>query len=385
MKKTFKYRIYASAETLVKAERWLNLCQNLYNCALEERREAYRLQRKTISGYSQANELPEIKRENPEYKDVSSQVLQQVLERLDRAYKAFFRRVKAHNGKPGFPRFRGKDRYDSFTLKNTGWHLENNYLWVNNVGRFKMRLSRPIQGAIKTITIRRTPTNKWYACFSCDEIPKELLPQSDKVAGLDVGIKSFLVDSEGNPPIGNPKFLNHTLMELRVRQRKLARAKKCSSRRQNAKLQVAKVHEKIVNQRRDFHHKLANDYIKNYGVIVFEKLQIRNMVRRHTLARDISDCAWGQFFEFLDYKAEYAGRIIVKDNPRNTSKKCHVCGAINKELKLSDRTWTCLNCGTIHDRDENAAVNHKNEGIKYLERFGQNRQELTYASTHSVS
>jgi len=385
VKKTYKYRIYASAETASKAERWLNLCRNLYNCALEERREAYRLQRKTISGYSQANELPEIKQAAPEYKDVNSQVLQQILERLDRAYKAFFRRAKAHDSKPGFPRFRGKDRYDSFTLKNTGWHLEDRYLWVSNVGRFKMRLSRPIQGMIKTITIRCTPTNKWYACFNCDNVPERKLPFSDKVVGLDVGIKSFLVDSEGNPPKGNPKFLKHSLKKLRVKQRKLARAKKGTNRRKKAKLQVTKLHEKVANQRRDFHHKLANEYIKNYGVIVFEKLQIKNMVKNHKLARDISDCAWGQFFEFLDYKAEEAGRIIFKDNPRYTSMKCHVCGAINKELKLSDRTWTCLSCGTIHDRDFNAAVNHKNEGIKYLERLGQSRQELTYASTQSVS
>jgi putative transposase len=203
------------------------------------------------------------------------------------------------------------------------------------------------------------------------------LPYSDKVVGLDVGIKSFLVDSEGNPPIENPKYLKHVLKGLRVRQRKLARAKKGSNRRKNTKLLLSKCYEKIANQRSDFQHKLANEYIKNYGVIVFEKLQIRNMVKNHKLARDISDCAWGQFFEFLDYKAEYAGRLIFRDNPRNTSRKCHICGAINKDLKLSDRTWICQNCGTLHDRDFNAAINHKNEGIEYLKRLGQSHQAKT--------
>ncbi len=379
MKKTFKYRIYANKETIAKAESWLSLCCNLYNCALEQRIDAYKRQRVTVSGYSQANELPDIKQENPEYQLVGSQVLQEVLERLDKAYKAFFRRVN-QGEEPGFPRFRGKDRYGSFTLKNTGWKLEGRFLSIRNVGRFKMRLSRPIEGEIKTIAIRRTPTNHWYACFSCDGLPKKLLPQSDKVVGLDVGIKSFLVDSEGNPSVENPKYLKHALRELRVRQRALARAKRDSNRRKETKLLVCKCHEKIANQRSDFHHKLANEYIQNYGLIVFEKLQIRNMVKNHRLARDINDCAWGQFFEYLDYKAEYAGRMIFKDNPRNTSKMCHICGAINKDLKLSDREWVCQACGTIHDRDFNAAVNHKNEGIRYLERLGLSHQELTYAS-----
>jgi putative transposase len=370
MKKTFKYRINANRETIAKAENWLWLCHNLYNCALEQRIDAYKRQRISISGYTQANELPEIKQDNPEYRLIGSQVLQGILERLDKAYKAFFRRVKQGGIKAGFPRFKGKNRFDSFTLKNAGWTLDGRFLSIRNIGRFKMRLSRPIQGDIKTITIRRSPTNHWYACFSCDDVPERKLPQSNKVAGLDVGIKSFLVDSEGNPPIGNPKYLKHALKELRVRQRKLAKAKKGSNRRKDTKLQLSKCYEKIANQRSDFHHKLANEYIKNYGLIVFEKLQIRNMVKNHCLARDINDAAWGQFFEYLDYKAEEAGRLIFKDNPRNTSKKCHICGAINKDLKLSDREWVCQSCGTVHDRDFNAAMNHKLEGTAYLKRLG---------------
>jgi putative transposase len=384
MRKTFKYRIYTNKETIANADKWLWLCRNLYNCALKERILAYQGQHKTLSDYTQMAELPDIKEELPEYKLVNSQVLQQCLDRLDKAYDAFFRRIK-QGEKAGFPRFRGRNYYNSFTLKNTGWKLDGRFLSIRNIGRFKLHLSRPIDGEIKNITIRRTPTNKWYACFSCDELPKKLLPESNKVVGLDVGIKSFLVDSEGNPPVGNPKFLKHSLKELRIKQRKLARAKKGSERRKNAKLQVSKVYEKITNQRHDFQHKLANEYIKNYGVIVFEKLMIRNMVKNHHLSRDINDCAWGQFFEYLDYKAEYAGRIIFKDNPRNTSKTCHVCGVINKDLELSDREWVCRNCGTIHDRDLNAAINHKNEGIKYLKRLGLSHQAITKENTLCVA
>jgi len=383
MRKAFIYRIHANKATLAKAETWLNLCRNLYNCALEQRIDAYKRQRVSISGYKQNVQLPPLKATFLEYKQVNSQVLQEALERLNKAYQAFFRRINKGE-KAGFPRFKSKNRYNSFTLKRSGWRLDGKYLTILNIGRFKLRLSRLIQGNIKTITIRRTPTNKWYVSFSCSDCPNNLLPQSNKVVGLDVGIKSFLVDSEGNPPIGNPKYLKNSLKILRIKQRKLARAKINSKRRKYIKLQIATVYEKIANQRRDFHHKLANEYIKNYGLIVFEKLMITNMQKNRTLAREISDCAWGQFFEFLGYKAEYAGRLIFRDNPRNTSKMCHVCGVINKDLKLSDRTWICKNCGTLHDRDFNAAVNHKNEGIKYLERLGQSHQESTYENTQCV-
>jgi putative transposase len=384
MQKTFKYRIYANKETITQADKWLWLCRNLYNCALEQRITTYKKQRVTLSGYTQMAELSDIKKAFPEYKQVGSQVLQGCLDRLDKSYKAFFRRVKQGGEKAGFPRFKGRDRYDSFTLKNTGWKLDGKYLSIRNIGRFKLHLSREVQGNIKTITIHKTPTNKWYACFSCDEVPKKLLAYSDKVVGLDVGIKSFLVDSEGNPPVGNPKFLKHALTELRVKQRALARATKGSNRRKETKLQVAKVHERITNQRSDFQHKLANDYIKGFGLIVFEKLKIKNLEKNHCLARDINDCSWGKFFEILDYKAEEAGRLIFKDNPRNTSKMCHVCGAINKDLELSDREWVCKVCGTIHDRDFNAAINHKNQGIEYLKRLGLSHQTLTCADTQCV-
>jgi len=376
MRKTFKYRISAKKETTAKAEYWLELCRVLYNSALAERIYAYKMQGMTISCFSQINQLPDIKQENPEYRLVGSQALQEVLERLDKAYKAFFRRVE-QGGVPGFPRFRGKYRYDSFTLKQAGWKLEGKYLYVRNVGRFKLKLSRQIEGDIKTITIGRSPTNKWYACFSCDNVPERRLPQSDRTIGLDVGIKSFLTDSEGTK-VENPKFLKRTLKELRVRQRKLAKARRGSSRRKKTKLRVAKCHEKIANQRRDFHHKLADKYVKGYGIIVIENLGIANMVQNHKLARDISDCAWGEFFEILSYRAEEAGREVIKA-PRfePTSKRCSYCGEVNHKLKLSDRTWACLQCGTIHDRDENAAIN--------LKRFGQNHQEVTYASTQCVS
>lgn len=358
MKRTFKYRLYAHKETFGKAENWLVLCCRLYNTALEQRIGIYRQKKGRISCYSQMNQLPELKVAFPEYKDVGSQVLQDVLGRLDNAYQGFFRRVKNGDSKVGFPRFKGSDRYDSFTLKQQcGWKLDGKYLIIKKVGRFKLSLSRSIQGDIKTMTIRRSRTNKWYVYFSCDNVPMRKLPSSDKAIGIDVGIKSFCVDSEGNKT-DNPLYLKQAEAILRQRQRRLSRRVKGSSRRRKARILVAKIHEKITNQRNDFLHKTANYYIKNYGTICIEDLAITNLVRNHSLSRSISDSSWGRFFVLLNWKAEEAARKVVKI-PRlePSSKMCSECGVINQDLTLSDRKWICQSCGALHDRDYNAAKN----------------------------
>ncbi len=372
MKKTYRYRLLGNKATLAKAEGWLGLCRHLYNSALSERIYAYKGQRISISSYSQIRELPELKVAFPEYGDVGSQVLQDVIERLDRAYKAFFRRAKNGDGKAGFPRFKGSDRYDSFTLKQAGWRLDGRYLSIRNVGRFKLRLSRPIEGDIKTVTIRRESTGKWYACFSCGNVPEKRLPESGKVVGLDVGIKSFLVDSEGNK-VDNPAYFRQSERLLRRRQRRLCLRVKGSHGRRKARVLVAKAHDKVHNQRLDFLHKVANSYIRNYGMLVFEDLNIKGMVRNHNLAKSISDSSWGTFYGLCAYKAEEAGRKLIRI-PRfePSSKTCSECGAINQELKLSDRQWVCKSCGTLHDRDYNAAKN--------IRRVGQTLRELTYAN-----
>lgn len=377
MKKTFKYRLLGSRLTFKKAGNWLRLCRELYNSALAERVYAYRGQRISLSSYSQINELPELKVAFPEYSDVGSQVLQDVIERLDRAYKAFFRRAKNGNGKAGFPRFKGRDRYDSFTLKQCGWKLDGKYLSIRNVGRFKLRLSRPIEGIIKTTTVRREAGGKWYVCFSSDNVPEKRLPKSDRTIGIDVGIKSFLADSDGNK-VDNPAYFRQSEGLLRRRQRKLCRRVKGSNGRRKARILVAKAHEKVKNQRNDFLHKVANQYIKDFGILVFEDLNIKGMVRNHHLAKSISDAGWGTFIGLVEYKAEEAGRKLIRI-PRfePSSKMCSECGAINQELKLSDRQWVCKSCGVLHDRDYNAAKN--------IRRVGQTLQEETYASVQCVS
>ena len=377
MKKTFKYRLLGNKQAFANADKWLLLCQRLYNAGLEQRIAIYQQNKGCISCYDQIKQLPELKVAFPEYCDVGSQALQEVLERLDRAYKAFFRRVKSGNGKAGFPRFKGRDRYDSFTLKQAGWRLDGRYLSIRNIGRFKLRLSRPIEGGIKTVTIHKDAMGKWYVCFSCDNVPEKRLPESNKAAGIDVGIKSFLVDSDGNR-VDNPSYFRQSERLLRRRQRTLCRRAKGSQRRRKARILVAKTHEKVKNQRKDFLHKVANGYIKDYGVLVFEDLNIRGMVRNHHLAKSITDSGWGTFIGLVEYKAEEAGRKLIRI-PRfePSSKTCSECGAVKQDLTLNDRQWVCQSCGVLHDRDYNAAKN--------ILRLGQSLQEVTYAVAQSVS
>ena len=374
MRKTFKYKIYANEKTIAKTEVWLELCRNLYNCALAERIYAYKMRHKSLSYISQQNELPELRKEFFEYQNINAQTLQMVLRRLNLAYDGFFRRLK-HGEKKGFPRFKGKHRYDSIEFTQHYWELNGKYLYIRNIGRFKLKLSRPIQGDIKTITIRRTPTNKWYACFSCDNVLVHKLEKCDKQIGLDVGIKSFCVDSEG-VKIDNPKFLKQSLKLLKRKQRKLSRRIKGSIRRRKARLQVAKAYEKVSNQRNDFLHKLANKYISEYGIIYIEDLQIQNMVHNKHLARSIADSSWGKFFELLSYKAEEAGREVIKVKPHNTSQICSECGEkVGKTL--AERIHHCPYCGIILDRDENAARN--------ILQVGQTCQALTKEDTLCVA
>ncbi len=367
MRKTYLYKTKINKQTETNCNNWLELCRNIYNQSLEQRITAYREKKKPISAFKQMAQLPDLKKSSVEFKAVGSQVLQDVIQRLDKAYKSFFQRAKQGNGKAGFPRFKSKNRYDSFTLKQTGWKLEGRYLYIKNVGKFKLFLSRPIEGNIKTITIRRSSTNKWFASFSCNDVPIKEVSETTMEVGIDVGIKHFLVDSQGNS-VENPKYFRQSEKLLRRRQRSLCRKKKGSNRRNKAKLLVAKAHEKVTNQRQDFLHKIANSYIDKFQTIYIEDLNIKGMVKNRHLSKSISDSSWGMFFNFLFYKAEGADRIVVKVPPQNTSQICSVCGErVPKSLFV--RIHNCPFCKTVLDRDYNASLN-----IKAL---GQRVQTLT--------
>lgn len=352
MKKVFKYHIRANPQVFQKADYWITLCRRLYNTALEQRITIYRQNKGSTSCYSQIKQLPELKASFPEYQEVGSQVLQEVLERLDRAYQSFFRRVK-NGDKPSFPRFKGRDRYNSFTLKQAGWRLDGKYLFIRNVGRFKLRLSRPIEGNIKTVTIRRASMGKWYVCFSCENVPIKPLPEIGKVVAIDVGCESFLTSSDG-VKVENPRFFKKSQDILVLRQQRLSRRTKRSNRRRKARILVAKTHQKVRDQRRDFHFKVANQLIRENDIIFIEKMNSWNSFK--TLTRSMRDVAWFEFFGILRFKAEEAGREVVGVPAKDTSQLCSRCGArVPKDLSV--RIHFCPFCGLVLDRDFNAALN----------------------------
>jgi len=311
----------------------------------------------------QDSQLPELKIAFPEYREVGSQVLQEVLEHLDKAYQGFFRRVKSGNGKAGFPRFKGRGRYDSFTLKQAGWKLDGKYLTIRNVGTFKLRLSRPIEGDIKTVIIRRASTGKWYTTFSCDNVASRPLPATGKAIGIDVGCESFLTTSEGEK-IGNPRFFKKSQDTLAMRQRRLSRRKKGSKHRAKARVLVAKAYEKINNQRRDFHFKTANGLVANYDTICIEKMNAWNSDYT-ALNRSMRDVAWFGFFDILRFKAEEAGREVIEVPAKNTTQMCSQCRElVPKDLGV--RIHSCPHCGLTIDRDLNAALNILRLGLNIL-------------------
>jgi putative transposase len=359
--KAYKFRIQNPSKSVIeKLDSTLNLCRELYNSALQERREAWKLNRESINYCSQAHQLKEIKEFRPDVKNVHSQILQDVLKRLDKTFKSFFQRVK-RNIKAGFPRFKGKDRYDSFCFPQSGFNLSGTELTLSKIGSVKLKLTRQIVGKIKTLTIKRE-VNNWFAIFQVETEP-QLLPKSRKTIGLDVGIEKFYTD-QNDSRVENQRFFEQSQKELRRLQRAVARKKKGSRNQRKARLLVRKLHRKIRNQRLDFLHKLSTWLIKTFDVIVIEKLNIKGLVRG-SLSRQISDVAWGTFFNMLRYKAEWAGKEVKEVNPRNTSQICSGCEAIVKK-EMNVRVHNCPYCGLILDRDHNAAINILRLGIDLL-------------------
>lgn len=349
---TYKYRLAPTRKQIELLGWTLARCRELYNAGLQHRRDAYRMAGKSLNYYDQANALVEVKEARPEYRDIHSQILQDVLRRVDKAFQAFFRRVKSGEKEVGYPRFQGRDRYDSFTFPQGGWSLQNGSLTISKIGTIKVKLHRPIQGRVKTTTIKREGEH-WYVCFSV-EVVDIALPHSDKAVGIDLGLATFATLSDGQR-VENPRCLRKSLHKLATAQQTLSRRKRGSHRRNKARKAVAQIHRRIRNQRADFLHKESRKLVNEYGTIVFEKLQPRNMVRNHSLALSISDAGWGQFVAYTTCKAENAGRRVVTVSPAYTSQVCSGCGTIQRK-ELSER-WHSCPCGCELDRDHNAAIN----------------------------
>jgi putative transposase len=353
---TYKYRLYPNKIQRQLLVNTLESCRVLYNCALEQRKIAFRQFEVSLNYYNQADELKTLKEYFPEYKNIYSQVLQDVLKRVDKAFQNFFRRLKTSE-KPGYPRFKGRGWYDSFTYPQSGFSLSDNRkgnqkLRLSKIGKVTVRLHRAIKGNIKTCTIKRE-LNNWYVCFAC-ETKSELLPKAFRDVGIDVGIEKFAALSDG-ALIKNPQFLRESEAKLKYEQRKLSRKKKGSNSRKKQKHKLAKLHHKIKNRRNNFLHIESRKLVRSYDVIVLEGLRIKNMVKNHHLAKSISDASWAKFIEYVSYKAESAGKKVIFVNPRNTSQICSSCGAMVKK-SLSVRVHKCP-CGLEIDRDINAAIN----------------------------
>ena len=361
LRKTFKYKLKPTPAQEQAMEFVVRRCRELYNAGLEERQEAWRKRGVSVTLAGQSAQLPGVKEVRPEYRDVHSQVLQDVLTRLDRAFQAFFRRVKSGEI-PGYPRFQGGTRYNSFTYKQfgNGATLDNGFLVLSKIGRIALRWSRPVEGTPKTVTISRE-ADGWYVCFSCAEVPMQPLPLTGRETGMDLGLESFATLADGTM-IHNPRCYRKAERRLKTAQRKVSRRKTGSNRRRKAVKLLAKAHLKVKRQRTDFQHKTALKLIQQYDAIYHEDLQTANMLKNHHLAKSISDAGWSQFLNILAAKAAYAGRRVVAVPPAYTSQTCSGCGAVVKQ-GLSVRWHSCPDCGTSLHRDHNAAKN--------IERLGQ--------------
>jgi len=358
MLKAFTYRLYPNTQQQRLLEQQLEECRWLYNHLLAARRDAWEERRESLRYYDQAMILPTLKAERPALAGVHSQVLQNVAVRIDLAFQAFFRRCKAGE-EPGYPRFRGKGRYDSLTFPQVpvGCRLEaeDKCLRVANVGRVQIVLHRPLEGTPKTATIRRSSTGKWYVCFSCECTTPSPLPAAGQQVGIDVGLQTFAALSTGQE-IANPRFFCAEERALARVQRRLSKAEKGTPERAERRKVVARVHERTRWRRGDFTHQHSRRIVNTFDLIAAEDLSVNRMTHNHCLAKSIHDAAWSQFTALIAYKAAWAGRRYVAVNPAYTSQDCSQCGHRQK-LSLSDRIYTCPCCGIVLDRDLNASLN----------------------------
>jgi putative transposase len=318
----------------------------LYNCALQERRDAWKVCRKSINYYDQAHQLKAMRAAGL-IGLANFSCCQDVLRRVDKTYKAFFAPVK-RGDKPGFPRFKPWRRYGSVTFPSYGdgcGLLDSGKLRVQGAGHIKVKLHRPVEGAIKTVTVKRD-AGRWFACFSVEREAKPL-PPSGEAVGIDVGLTSFAVLSDGSE-ISNPEYYRQAQARLRRSQRKVARRKKGGHRRRKAVRELQRAHAHVRNQRSDFHHKLSRDLVDQHGAIAVEDLNVKGL-SGGMLARSVHDAGWDGFLQKLSYKAECAGRVLVKVDPRGTSQTC-VCGA-SVPKTLADRWHECPACGLSAGRD----------------------------------
>ena len=358
-RKAFLYRLYPSRSQERLLDTTLETCRFFYNDCLSERKTAYEERGETIGKYDQLRHVKARKATNLWAKKVHSHVLQTVVQDLDKAFDAFFRRVKSGEA-PGYPRFKGRNRWHSFGFKEygNGFKVDGRRLKLSGIGRVAIRWHGPIEGLIKTVRISKR-AGKWFASFSCvvDDMPP--LEATGKDIGIDIGLSALITTSEGEK-VAHPRFFRNAQRWLRISQRRVARRMKGSKNRRKAVAMIQRQHERIANQRKDYLNKLAHDLVQRYDRIALEDLVITRMVHGN-LAKSILDAGWGYLVQRLTHKAASAGRVVVLVDPRYTSKICSRCGRIFEGLTLKDR-WVECQCGISLDRDHNAAINVLNRG-----------------------
>lgn len=360
----YKFRIYPTKPARHSLDNTVRLCRELYNAALTERREAYRMKGISLNYYDQQNQLPEIKEIRTDLASIHSQVLQDVLKRVDLAFKGFFTRIK-RGVKAGFPRFQGRDRYDSFTFPQGGWSIKNDRLTLSKIGTIKVKLHREVLGKVKTCTIKREAGNIWFVVFSVETEIETPQYHPGGAIGIDVGLEHFANLSNGEQ-IENPRFYRKAQKKLAKIQRKWDKVKRLSRRnplKRKASLALSRAHRKTKNCRLDFQHKLSKNLVSTYSLIVVEDLNIKGLAAG-MLAKSVNDAGWSGFIAMLRYKVENTGSKLVEIDPRQTSQICPECGAIAKK-ELSVR-WHSCPCGAEMHRDTAAAIVILSRGLATL-------------------
>lgn len=382
MLKAFKYRLTPTAEQTVLLNKHCGSVRFVYNWALAEKMKAYQTENKTLSRFELDKQLTTKKKDLEWLKETNSQSLQAALRHLDAAYTRFFREKK------GFPKFKKKSNNHSFECpQNVSVDFNTRLIKLPKIGRVKVVLSREFYGTVKTVTVSKTPTGKFFVSILVDtyiSVPTPVEPRRSEAVGIDVGIKHFATLSTGDK-IVNPKFLKKCLQKLKNLQFRHSKKKKGGSNRNKSRLKVARQYEKVTNQRNDFLHKVSTRIIRENQSVCVENLHIAGMVKNHKLAQAISDVSWGRFVEMLKYKCEWYGKNLLQIGRFEPSSKLCTCGTLNKSLTLKDREWTCGVCGEEHDRDVLAANNIVRFAFQKQNKIGWDTSESTLGETVAVA